>query len=289
MWFLLPAAAVVGVCVIYFSSTVGIGRFFDCTVVFPFKYWGSSNWNSWSGYVLIGVLQQISQYHFRIWRPLFLAALVPPIYLVSVASYWKRNASCGENEKKTVVLLIVLGTCLFLSVANSASLERLSAVSLPAFILLVWCDPVKGLSRHLQAILWIIVASVMIRDVWVVQRRPLAIFNSPAGLIALTSRQKLEYYEWLAHNTHPSDYVFDADANGAYFRFDLRNPSELPYITSCDITRPEQVTTLVRDLEEHQVRIVIWDGSVNNTGRPAETDHLSPLREYFRAKYREVA
>jgi hypothetical protein len=220
----------------------------------------------------------------------FLAALVPAIYLVSAASYLKGNASCRENEKRLVFLLIVVGTCLFVSVANSASLERLSTVSLPGFILLVWLyDSGKWFGKYLQTMLWITAALVMIRDVWVAQRRPIAIFHSPSGRIALTTRQKLEYYEWLAHNTHPGEYVFDADASGAYFRFGLRNPTELPYVTGCDITRPEQITTLMRDLEKHQVRFVIWDGYIDNTGCPPEADHISPLRDYLRTKYREVA
>ena len=66
---------------------------------------------------------------------------------------------------------------------------------------------------------------------WIAQTRGLFRFVAPSGEIALISHNDERWYHWLVQNTRPSDYVFDTDGTGIYFlRFDLRNPTELPYV-----------------------------------------------------------
>ena len=291
LYFLLPVVSILVAYVIYFTITAGLHNLLFCTVIFPFKYWSKSECNGWSLYVVIEVVHRVLLHQFRgIWRIIFIALLLPGIYIASIARYLFQTSPPPEKELKTVILLTIVGGCLFASVVNSANVARLSTVSLPGLILLIWLiKSTKWAIKELRAFFWITVCLLMIRDTWIAQTRGLFRFVAPSGQIALSSHNDERWYHWLVQNTRPSDYVFDTDGTGIYFRFDLRNPTELPYVTACDITRPEQVEDVVEDLTKLKVRLIVFDGSLDNAKCPPAADHLLRLREYLRSHYDKVA
>jgi len=74
-----------------------------------------------------------------------------------------------------------------------------------------------------------------------------------------------------------------------YFPMGLRNPAKVPYVTTTDYTRPEEVLDVVDSLEKHRVRFVLWPLDLEvRAGNPSAGDHLGPLRTYLRAHYHVV-
>ncbi len=287
---LLPFGAVVTAYMAYVIFTAGLENIVFSNIVFVVRYFGQNEQNGWAQNIFLGSIRQISLSHFRgLWRVVMTALLVPGVYLVSAGRYLFRRTATPITECRSVLLLTIVGLCLFASVVNSATMARLGTVSLPAFILLIWLSTSSGrLTRVLHGFLWIVVFILMGRDAWLSQTDWMVIFKTPSGPIALTTPQLVQYYQWLAQHTRPGDYVFDTDATGSYFRFQLRNPTMLPYLTACDFTRPDQVAAAVRDLQAHDVRFVIWGQSLDTSSCPAATDHLAPIRDYLRNNYKVV-
>ncbi len=291
LYLLLPVAVALAAYVTYFAFTAGLQQLLFCTLIFPVKYWGHSGSTRWSDYIATNIDHRISLRHFRlIWRACLIAVLIPGVYMLSTGRYLLRRAAAPANEWKVVVLLSAIGASLFASVASSASTERLSAVSLPGFILLIWlCNCSGRAARALNALLWISVCLLMATDIGRAQTGWLVRFDTPSGPIALRDPVTVRYYQWLAQNTRPGEYVFDGAGTGIYFRFQLQNPTELAVVTDGEFTRPEQVADAVRDLERYKASLVLVSGSLGTRSGPFGTDHLFQLKKYLRSNYGEVA
>jgi hypothetical protein len=75
---------------VYFVWNVGLGRFLDCTVIFPIRYYpADSAWNAWRAYL-------VHPPPLRPWYGLpflaiyvFIHILVPLVYLLFLARYWR--------------------------------------------------------------------------------------------------------------------------------------------------------------------------------------------------------
>lgn len=291
-WFLLPVAALLVAYVVYFAKLVGFANLLFCTFTFLFKYYGKFQGSDWAAYAGLEVVQNFSLRIFHsILHELFLVLLIPGIYLVSTVSYLRHRGAPPDKEWRVAILLTVIGSALFVSVANSASEARLAAVSLPGMVLVIWLSTRSGrAARPALALFWTAAFVMMIRFGWLMQTGWLVRFETPAGPLALDDPADERLYQWLSINTHPGEYVFDASANGIYFRFGLINPTEMPYITPCDLTRPEKVTSVIRDLEKHRVQVIVWNPLQLDTAIcPVSTDHLAPLRTYIHANYIDVA
>lgn len=283
-----PFAAVFAIYVIYFASTAGFENLFFCTVTFVFKYYGRSPYNGWASFAAIDVARQVLLRDFSgITHSLFIALLIPGVYFASIIYYLylRRSRQAFSGQLRLLVLLNVVGLSLFISVINSASVPRLGVVSLPGFVLLVWLGHRSGRAQAFQTAFWAMVSVLVLRDIALAQTSWLVRFDTPSGPIALIYPAEASWYRWLGKHTRPGDYVFDTHSTGIYFRFRLRNPTALPYIWNCDITRPEQVRQVVEDLERHKVGLVVWDSSLDAESCSPSADHLSELREYLSKNY----
>jgi hypothetical protein len=188
-----------------------------------------------------------------------------------------------SQQWRAVVLLTTIGLCLFVSILNSASFFRLSTVSLPGFIILIWLIDGKAWTHIAIRLLWAFVVLMMLRDVFVAQRTGESHVDLPSGRIAPFDPE----LQWLVQNTHPGEYVFDSNWE-MYFLLELRNPTKLIVLTSDDFTRPEQVQAAVVDLEKHHVRLIIWGNDLDTTKRLSDTDHIQPMRDYLNQHYKRI-
>ena len=287
--FLVPFSAIVSACVCYFGFVAGFENFAYSTILFPLKYWRYAKFNFWSDYALIEISSEGLRGNVHMLRPLIVALLVPGIYVVAIVRYARQATSPGEPWRRRIILISTVGLALFASVVNSASLWRLSTISLPAFIILVCLLDGKTWSRKAMQFLWIVAAIIIIRDIRAAQGDWAAYVEMPSGRMALFTKDAGPYYQWLARNTRPGQYVFDADGSGLYFLFGLENPTKINWVLlPCDFTRPEQVTGVLQDLEKRRVRLILWNSELDKSCSPTG-DHIQPVRNYLHTHYRKIA
>jgi hypothetical protein len=167
---------------------------------------------------------------------------------------------------------------------------RLAAESPPAIILLVWLLETRGRNHALIKLLWACGLTLATAEPLVTQLRPAYVLNLPAGRIAFSSPEQRDKYAWLGAHTRPSDLLLDgATLPRVYFPLNMRNPVRVPFLTTTNYTRPEQVEEAIHSLETKPVSLIIWSVDVDV---PEDThdrgDHLAPLRDYIRHHFREV-
>ncbi len=289
--YLIPFFAILGACILYFVAEAGIGRFITLTIIFPYKFWHATHDpNSISDYTLAVAAQELFYHPYHIPRPVFVGLLIPAAYILAIISYRRRDSRASNGQWRRIMLLCAVGLSLFASIVNAASIARMSSIAMPAFIVAVWLIQRRRWTRGAIALAWAAVALVMLRDIWFVRSRAPVYVDTPAGRIALNpaAGDSSVYYQWLAGNTHPGDYVFDATGHpGLYVLFGLRNPTGLWWLTSCNFTRPEQVPGVLQGLKQHEAPLILWSAGVDWKCGP-NTDHIQPIREYLHRDYRRI-
>jgi hypothetical protein len=275
----------------YFMWQVGLGRFLHSTIIFGIKYYRSEPDNSWAMY-----LAEFPR--FSPWpglasflTNLFVHLLVPYVYL-SFQVYYRRPGKVLPRQRwDRLMVLQAVGLCLFLGVAPAAEWQRLATAALPAAILLVWM--LNSWGRVGRGLLAALAASALVYAVALparMQTRRWTDLDAPAGRVALADTSRLELFQWVLSHTKPGDFFFDDAGTHPFVALaGLRCPGPVLFLTITDYTRPEQVRELIKALQEHHVRFIVWEGSfeIPRDDR-AVGDHLDPLRIYLRAHYRVV-
>jgi hypothetical protein len=290
VYFLVPFVMIFGGCIAGVALEAGFANFYSATVIFAFKYWSASaDPNSWSDYALLVAIDQLLHHYFRILRPLSVAILIPGIYLVAIIYYMRRAAVLTEAQGRTIVMVTAVGLSLFASIANSASISRMSTVSLPGFIILVWLLDRTSWAGTAKRLLWALTLILMLRDVAAAWQNRVDYVDTPTGRVALSDTEHYQsYYQWLSSNTRPGEAVFNAtNHSGIYFLFGVEDPSRLWCLSSCDYTRPEEIPGVLRGLKERQVRLVLWSSGIDAGCRPG-ADHIQPIRDYLHNHYRRT-
>jgi hypothetical protein len=132
-YFLVPFAAIFGASIGYLALATGVRHFFQSTVLFAFRYWNATpDPNSWSDYGLLALTEDFLLYHHLPGlRPLIISILIPGIYLVAIVCHLRHWIISTDRQWRSIVLIDVVGLCLFASVINSATVARLGTISLP--------------------------------------------------------------------------------------------------------------------------------------------------------------
>lgn len=264
----------------YFVWKTGLARFWYCTVTFVLKYYPAEPYNNWRAY--LGPPP-----HFAPWPRLLemgiwfaINALLPLVFVLFFVRYWRGRDHRSEPWDR-LMLVNLAGVFLFLSVAPSPGYSRLCAVSPPAFILLVWFATREGrLERLLLRLLWVAALALLIVEPIMRQTHWRTVLDLPSGRTAYLDSASLERFWWIQAHTRPGDYFFGDTL--VCFALGLREPSEIPFVTASDYTRPEQVARLINDLEAKQVRWVLWYSGLDQP-LPHERgrSHVEPLRAYL--------
>jgi len=278
----------------YFVWKAGLARFLWCTIVFGLKY-HPKQMDVNSFLVLTNDLPRLAwqaNVFFRLARWLFIFVAVPFIPILFFGRYWRKSGNQPREYWEQPMLLAMVGSVMVLSVVPAPASIRMASCTLPGLVLLGWfLDSPRKLGRAVATLLTAGILFVIPHGVARFQSIERGMLTTPHGQLALADPQTLEEYGWLLQHTHPSEYLYEAAAPYMYFYLGLRNPTPLPLLTNCGYTTPGQVAEVIRGLEQHQVRYIVWSPSSLDTIPDWESpsdDHLSPLRDYFHRCYRRV-
>jgi hypothetical protein len=271
----------------YFVLHVGVKRFLYFTVVFVAKYYPSDDFNNYRVY-LTG---HPSIRNWMNWPDLASFVLIhcsiPLVYILFFVRYGKeRNRNNNVEPWHQLMLINIIGTALFFSVAPAPAFSRLCTVSVPALILVVWfLKPAFTLERSLLCSAWLAVILIASARPVIEQVRPEELVDLPTGRTAFSEPILYEKCKWLLQRSHPSEFFF-GDQNIA-FSLRLRNAGPVSFLRPTDYTRPEEVDELLSALERNHVRFVSWYSGLDRDGvlNPAG-DHLAPIRIYLHEHYR---
>ncbi len=224
---------------------------------------------------------------FAMW--LYLSAFVPFVYMLFFARYWLDRRRRPVEYWERPMLVAIVGLFMFLSIAPAPDYVRMMASMLPPLILLAWL--LKSPTIFARAIVFALTLATLLVAIWsVAARRPhqVGILTTAQGNLAFTQADAYEEDLWIQQHTRPSEYFYEAAYSDIYFYLDLRNPTPLPFVENDGYTTQEQVEEVIRSLEQHQPRYILWSPQaldIIQTWENPSDAHLGPLREYIRSHY----
>lgn len=282
------AALVLGFCgtlgavYVHWIATVGVKRLWYFQVTYVAQYMVR-----WYGGALPEALT---------WRrlpavvpTLLIDALLPVIYPVALVLLWRRWRAGGRPGAASRVesaarLVALVGLAWLGEVGVSPTWLRVYTVAMPGVILLFWMIGRSERWRvRLAALACLAVAGMAVHQMRARRTGSLLTMSLPAGRAATTA-DPAEEFGWLMSHTQPGQYAFEVRGIEIYFPLQLRNPA-----FADDIEEPDYVERAMRELNEKQVRYVLWPASLNRTGLdPLWTAHLPELRSHLQDGYAQV-
>jgi hypothetical protein len=204
----------------------------------------------------------------------------------------RRRREPASQDKMQLVLLALVGLSFLLAIITRVNWNRIYIVSMPAIILLLWGVARLGrLRSHATAAIWVIIACVAAKQIMSRQRPPHRIALLPAGK-AVVSAESDEKFYWLMQHTSPGDLFFQAQWIYLYptFTLELRSPVFVDDLRPSEATRPEYVELTVRQVEQQQVKYILWSPRLVSLDEPHRygQDHLGPFRTFLTTHYRRV-
>jgi hypothetical protein len=266
----------------YFIATAGWSRWFYCLVIYPLRYYPAPVLNNWR------VIKYDFQWHQGAgsWAAfLFVYCTVPLVYIVFLL-VTRRQWKDRTRSQDQLLLIAVTGIAMFLAIAQSPSVKRLSTVSPPAILLLAWLlDKPRRVFAVVRATLAILAAALAVTAAVRSQTRPQAYLDLPAGRTAFVDSAVLEEYRWVLTHTHPAQFFVGMPP--LYVPFHLQNPASTESLDTSEYTRPEDVAAVLRALQQHDVPIIILPSeSLYPLTVNSPSNHLIPFVAYLHANYR---
>jgi hypothetical protein len=267
----------------YFVATAGLSRWFYCLVVYPLRYYPAPALNNWR------VIREEFQAHQGIgsWVPfLFVYCTVPLVYLVVLLVLRRQWRKDRTRPSKQLLLITVTGIAMFLAIAPSPSIKRLSTVSPPAMILLAWLlNRPTRVFAVVKMTLATLAAALAVTAAVHSQTRPKTYLDLPSGWTALVDSTLIEEYRWVLTHTHPAQFFWGMPP--FYVLFHLQNPAATESVDTSEYTRPEDIAAVLRALQQHNVPIIVLPSE-----RPypltvnSPSNHALPFVAYLHANYR---
>jgi hypothetical protein len=269
----------------YFIRAAGISRWWYCLAVFPLRYYSVPAINNWR------VIEYDFHWHVGLARWLafpFVYATIPLVYIVFLAvthHWWKKDRDGTWDQ---LLLVELTGLAMFLAIASSPSIKRLSTVSPPAMILLAWLLNRPGKTTSgLKIMVGVLAAAAAIVAPIRTQARWHATLDLPAGRTALRDPAHYVEYRWVLRHTHPGQFFFGMPA--MCFPFHMRSPTEIKSFDFSRYTRPEQVIAAVHALEKRHLPLIIlppgYEVHFSKCSRPGR---LTPFWDYLLQNYRRT-
>ena len=291
-WLVSGFLASLGLLMAYFIRQAGLERVFDSTVIFLLRYSTAYEWNTWAAY-----LKERPSLHpwyrlglLGVW--LFMNVFQPVVYVLCLWRYRRERrrpaGAAGVNWDRWM-LLCVVGLAVLAGTLRAPSALRLAADSLPVLILLAWLvSPPGWLCEAARGTFWLSAGALLIAT-------PLArqfaysptYLDFPTGRAAFFDQDRATQFDWFLERVHPGEYFFGSTSFN--FRLLLPDPARVPFVTTTDFTRPEQVSDVVESLERRRVPWVLGWNELDLSGPGfGPGDHLGPLREYLSGRYHVV-
>jgi hypothetical protein len=286
----LPFLVTTLTAIVCLIEKAGFHRFFYCTVTFLFKYYPLWFWNTPRVYLteVPSVPWPLELPAVGVWLSVHM--LLPLVYLLFLVRWWQAARIHPGEPWDRLMLLASVGLCLFLSISTSPSWLRLCSVSPPALVLLAWLVRSSGgICAVLRRLLWGVGAALMVAQPTMAQTGWRADLRTPIGREAFLDPEVYGKFRWVAKHTRPGDFFYQASDCNLYYLLDVRNPTQVPFLTASGYTPPGQVQDVVADLGRSRPRYVLWSVwlDVPYPGNFATFDgaRLSPVREYLRTHY----
>jgi hypothetical protein len=227
----------------------------------------------------------VSRY-LRILLPtLFYYLLIPFVYFAFLIVRWRKlQLWSAENDKK-LMLLCFVGLAMFVGV-SVLSVIRLSHVSIPGFILLVWLLKPLPYFRQIAAVCLVLLA--VIGFSYSVQRQTVdkSYIEMPAGRSAFLAQIVFERYRWIGSNTEPGELFYEPYHPSFYFPFYLVNPTPMYVIRDSGYTPLFQVEEVVRSLQSSPPDLIAWPRKwIKPAGSRSEGDNLEILWQFIASNY----
>jgi len=223
---------------------------------------------------------------------LLLYVLLIGIYPPVLWYCWRRRRKPPSQDKMQLVLLSLVGLSFLLAIITRVNWNRIYIVSMPAIILLLWGVARLGrLRSYATAAIWVIIACVAAKQIRSRQHPPHRIALLPAGK-AVVSAESDEKFYWLMQHTSPGDLFFQAQWIYLYptLTLELRSPAFVEDLRPSEATRPEYVELTVRQVEQQQVKYILWSPRLVSLDEPHRygQDHLGLFRTFLTSNYRRV-
>ena len=278
--FVIPWLLAVSCILGYYVLQAGPQTLFFDLVVFPLHYL-SGDFNSPHAY-----LHQFPPRHsfaglLRLIPYLFIYALVPYIYFTGAYQLWRKRRDPAFPERQPLILLHLAGFALVLAVATGPRFYRLCTVAPPAILICVWLLSGPGSIRTSlrRSLIALALFFALLLPVYR-QTQHYRILDLPIGRTAFADPEEFREFQWLVRRTRPSDLFFNNSGLALYLS--LSNPTAVEFVNNDDFTRPEQVTAVIRTLQQNPPRFVALDPE---TGPPNPRDHSAPFRDYIHQHY----
>ncbi len=281
----LPAA-------VWLIHSAGFARLLYCTLLFPLKYFHLWFWNtpramtaeipSRRAFLEVPALV--------IWASMY--AVVGFAYVAWPAQICLEKGKAWAEGERYVALLGFVGFFELVSVLFSPSWLRVSSISLPALVILVWRVRQSRFAGVAIGFLTLAAAAMLVARPAIVQTSSQGTLQFPAGRAALLSRSRFEKLRWLLARTAPGDFIFQASDCDLYFPLELRDPAPVPFVTASGYSRPAQIRATARALRTRKIQYVLWSVWLDVPRHRADPHFdaavLAPLRDALRKRYHLV-
>jgi hypothetical protein len=272
----------------YFIAHTGSRQLWYLQVIYPQHYVVSRHeflFPEFHGPLTLHLLLEQAQ---RLLLYVLLVGIYPPVLWYC----WRRRREPASQDTMQLVLLSLAGLSFLLAIITRVNWNRIYIVSMPAIILLLWGVARLGrLRSYATTAIWVIIACVAAKQIGSRQRPPHRIALLPAGK-AVVSAESNEKFCWLVQHTSPGDLFFQAQWINLYptFTLELRSPAFVEDLRPSEATRPEYVELTVRQVEQQQVKYILWSPRLVSLDEPHRygQDHLGPFRVFLSSHYRRV-
>jgi hypothetical protein len=277
----LPLAAAWLALSSYFIAKVGFWQIWYFQVIYVMRYvtTGSSDLSFGSPEILAW-LRTPTGYEF-----LLVYFALPIVYATSLWTCRKGSQDASPADVKRIVLLTLVGSTMFLEVAQSPNSIRLYCVATPGIILLVRLLAVGLTSparRYAATMIWTGLILLAAHQTWSRHLEQAMVLDLPAGRVATTPMTggKLA---WLTRHTTPGQFLFEARWVDVYLPLALRNPVFTDMLEGGHKSRDEFVELSIRQLEALRVQYIIWSPRLESPAYP-----FAKFHEFLADRYQRV-
>jgi len=288
----LPFFLIIGFTSVYFIISAGLENYYFATFVFPVKHYSADVWNNPNAFLrdVPDFRTTPLSFYLRQAAPiLFNYVLIPLIYLLFFVVLRLKGKNISVEKKLQLIFLNLAGLFLAIGVFSAPTSIRLYQVSIPGLISFVWI--IQNFFHFPRIMLSFLLALGLLGLSYSFQRQtvPVYFLETPSGPTVFLSKEISSRYEWVAENSQPNDYLYEALHPSLYMIFQLRNPTPMPLIRPNNYTSTEQVESILKGLEQNSPRFIIWNGVWETPEAKQSPDfHLQPLVDFIHTSYHRV-
>jgi hypothetical protein len=287
-YLLLPFALVLACVIGHYVYKAGLRTVVLDLAVYAPKFMSSAEVNQPRTYLdqIGGYVSQVARDHrltdcLGLIPVVFIYALVPYIYFLGIYQLRRESNAFDAISQQRIILLHLVGLALFIAVMNGPRYFRLCTVAPPAILIFIWIIRHQGSAqRFARLFLWSLTALFAVLLPIRRQTAWHATLNLPIGR-RFSDIATFREYQWVAQHTRPREFFFNNSALCLYLG--LENPTPSEFVSYDEFTQPDQVATVIRDLQEHPPHLIML---LPKTAMFSDIhDHASNFRQFVFDNY----